>query len=731
MRTPCFARVAVLYATFVSVFSSNYKLNLGLFAPRLRDGIFFSEGVQDLAAIIMAIKEINRREDLLPNVEIRIAVREDEIDFIKTVNTCQELSYQAFNNSGVRAVIGPFYDSSTGYTSIFFGNPSLNLPQISYKSTSAELGNSLIYSITRTSISEATEGVAIANLLSYFGWENVIVFLSTDDYGIYLSNEFYDSFKGTVLNKFSLWPGASDYSYVFDAVKQSPGVLSVFVMLLQSADAGRLIEQGYDHGLFHEGVQIIGTSHMASSETWQSMKKQANVPQYMKGVLAVYPTVNRNNSEYDGFVKRWRAQPSTAAYFSNGIYHCNDQVDDTGAFIYKNRVSPEENYVCTGLDFSSFSSTGLDIEDSALQAYDAVYALGYAFDTVVKNGVPIELISGSIVDKVLLNNVSFEGASGLVDFKSVGIGAVNYGLGDRGTGATYKFVNFDPEYYDKFDTTVVDNGMRTVILWSTDVGYLPCDPLRNGNCASKVVFNTVDNRPAIDVPTIFEVQLSTEARIAILVLTVAGMIILAVLMFLVFIFSDHKLIKAAQPGMLLAGGLGIQIAFVKVIVATLDVTTTTCVAGMWLGHLSFITVFGGLILKMWRVNKIVNSKLKRVRVRRSDLYVLFVICIILFSLVLVVQTLVGNPHRSYEDRPNGRNIDRLIKCAVDVQGVTEALYVIEGTVLFYGAYQCWKTKDAPAAVNDSTAVSMGMQYHSFYFSTYFNRVSYIYFIFLL
>ena len=470
-------------------------LNLGIIAPRLQSGVAFNEGIQDLAAIIMAVKEINQNTTLLANVVIRIAVRSDSEDFLDTIKTCEEFATSTFGGAGVYAVVGPYYDESTGYVALYFGDAKINTPVVAYKSVSAALGISL-YPFERTSISEAVQSLAVAKLLERYGWNNVILFFSADDYGNYLSNEFYGYYSGNVINKFSLWSSLSDYSFIFDAVKKSAVLTNVFVIFMNSADAGLLIEQGFDDGLFHVGTQIVGSSKLASSLTWLSMKNQANVPRNMKGVLAVVPTVNRNNTLYDAFVKRWRAQPSsTVRYNSDGSATCNNTVDDTGAYIYKDRPGPKENYVCTGLDFSSFSPTGLDIADSALQAYDATYALIYGFNTVYQKEKSMANTTGTMVNDVLIYNVSFAGVTGTVDFNHVGIGADKYGLGDRGSGATFKFVNFDPDYYDKFSTNVVENGMRTIILWAQDKGYIPCDPLRNGNCASKVIFNTYNGLP--------------------------------------------------------------------------------------------------------------------------------------------------------------------------------------------------------------------------------------------
>ena len=679
---------------------------LGVIVPRIDQvtQLRFDEGAQIVAAVTLALNEINLSTTILPNISIKIAIKSETQNNDDIFEVTKSLAKEVFNGSGVTSIIGPYYDLNSEISSLYTNTNSLLIPEISYKASSPDLGNDMYYSnFYRTSPSVASESAAIVQLLTYFGWENIVLFISADSYGTYLSNEFNLAFRGTVLNRFSLWPGV-DYSYVFDNVKQTPGVLHVFVIIMSSeADAGRLIEQGTAAGVFGEGVQIIGCSFVANPLTWQSMSRGADVARLMKGVLTVFPTTNRSNAVYDKFVRSWLQQKSTIWRNDDGSIGCDESTDDEGAYLYKDRWSPSSPYVCTGVDFSTFSESGKEIYDSALNAYDAVYANAWALDTLRRSGKssyhPVDILNA------LRLNVSFQGASGELRFTRVGVGSQDYGVGDRDLGITYKVLNFDPAYYAVGDSS--STAMRTLYVFSAENGRQDCDPADDSNCADEVVFNTANGLPPIDYKAIQEIQLSPETRTIILSVSCVGLLILLFFLFMVVLFRDNKLMKAAQPEMLCIALFGILLGFLKVIVATVDVTTTSCVVGVWLGHMAFGLVFGALILKTWRVNKVVNSGMKKVRVTQQHLNMMMLAFLLFLSILLVIHTVVANPHRGYEDRDMGTVIHRLVKCQVDVPAVTQSLFALEGILLLYGVQLCWASKDVPQAVNDSGYVSIG------------------------
>eukprot|EP01036_Dinobryon_divergens_P001474 gene1474-1916_t len=136
--------------------------------------------------------------------------------------------------------------------------------------------------------------------------------------------------------------------------------------------------------------------------------------------------------------------------------------------------------------------------------------------------------------------------------------------------------------------------------------------------------------------------------------------------------------------MMLFGGF---LGSVRIILATLDLTDTVCTVGKWFGHLAFVFVFGAMIVKTWRVGKVVNSGFAKVKVTQADANRIFWGFIFCFCLYMMFDTIFGKPHRAYEESFDGHNM---------------------GLMLVYGAHLCWTTKEVPGAVNDSSYISLAL-----------------------
>jgi len=170
--------------------------------------------------------------------------------------------------------------------------------------------------------------------------------------------------------------------------------------------------------------------------------------------------------------------------------------------------------------------------------------------------------------------------------------------------------------------------------------------------------------------------------------------------------------------------IGALLASIRVYIATVDITDATCIVGKWLGHLSFGLFFGAVILKTWRVSMVVNSGMRRVKVTISNLNFLLGFGLLFLTLYLLVDTLVGKPHRSYETSFDGQNTIRKVKCSSRFPQISMVLFILEGLLLFWGAKLCWSTKNVPDAVNDSKFIAMGN-------ATLFIYLLLIYFLFIL
>jgi hypothetical protein len=196
-----------------------------------------------------------------------------------------------------------------------------------------------------------------------------------------------------------------------------------------------------------------------------------------------------------------------------------------------------------------------------------------------------------------------------------------------------------------------------------------------------------------------------------------------------FTYRTTKLIKASQPGMMCFILLGGAIGSIRVINTGLDITDSSCISGLWLGHLSFVLVFGGLLIKTWRVNRIINSiSLKRVKITASDVFKMMLVVLAFAVIYMSLLTWVGLPHQSALTIEKSNHATRYLRCTFVYSQFHSALFALEAFILLYGAMSvqymtnitfiyliyivtifrlCWKTKNVPDAVNESKFIAFG------------------------
>ena len=671
-------------------------------------GVANLDSSQVIAAIVMAMSEINSKKNELlgfeyPTITFQMALG---IESSVSRNYVRNLLYayeNAFNASNqIQAIIG----ASTSELSKVAGKlsdwVSTFVPQISYGAVTSALGHKDEYpNFMRTRPSESFQGSALGTFVhETFGWTRVTIFYSGDYYGSDLLQEFEDDNPDiTIECRIVFWSGIDDFSDEIERAQSSGSLNRIFVFLMISSDAGRLLEQGYERGLFTEGTQILGTDQLLSPDTWMAMSETADIPRLMKGCISISSTTYyaRKQTIFKNFVKRWRAQKSTITKGSHGSTVCDQRKDDVGnQYLYQGLMGSK--MVCTGLNFSSYSADGSDISDLALYAYDAVYALA--------NGLQRQSnLTGIDLYNEIISLGNFSGITGTFAFKVGAIGSAQFSLGDREGALQYLVHNFDPAYFNSSMPSSTDP-VRNIGVWLVDESeFILCD--EDDPKCSDWVFNTGDNSVPVGEAVVVEVQMPEIVRTGLLI---GGSICLAMTFFIglyLLVNAQSRLIRASQPGMLLLILLGAAIASIRVIVATLDITDVTCVAGKWMAHLAFGLVFGALILRIWRVNKLMTSGVRRVTITMSRVQQMLAAGLLLLCAYLLMDTFVGAPHKSYNAIDvNAATINHLIKCENKQPIITYILYFFEAAVLLTGARICWNTKDVPDAVDDSKYIAM-------------------------
>eukprot|EP01041_Mallomonas_annulata_P014803 gene14803-31446_t len=174
-------------------------INIGIIASRLTTtGIINTDGVHQIAAIVMAIKEINDKTDgvhdeLLTHTQIKFALRTPSQNFLRGLEAAQDMANVVFGGDGVKAVIGAGgrRDVESYWSDLY---PYYN----------------------RVNPVDAFGGKVIAKLIhDHFGWTDVNVLSTGDTYGTDVALEFKDACTElgiNIENSYNFFPGMADFS---------------------------------------------------------------------------------------------------------------------------------------------------------------------------------------------------------------------------------------------------------------------------------------------------------------------------------------------------------------------------------------------------------------------------------------------------------------------------------------------------------------------------------------
>jgi len=220
------------------------------------------------------VREINNKSDnindhLLPSTYIEVAIfdtssssqeplyltKDNDAEFVSSMKAADQLS-KSFKGKGIHGCVGPASNiQAQGVTPIF---NEYKISYVTYASTASYLSYVEPYPYyIRTAFSDAFQSIAIADVIfKYFEWKKVVVFSTSDSYGGDSAFEFKTAASSlgiSVTSAFEFRPGVRDLSTEIDQAK-SLGA-RIFVLLMSSADAGRLMEQGYNAGLLGQALR--------------------------------------------------------------------------------------------------------------------------------------------------------------------------------------------------------------------------------------------------------------------------------------------------------------------------------------------------------------------------------------------------------------------------------------------------------------------------------------------
>jgi hypothetical protein len=224
----------------------------------------------------------------------------------------------------------------------------------------------------------------------------------------------------------------------------------------------------------------------------------------------------------------------------------------------------------------------------------------------------------------------------------------------------------------------------------------------------EITYRTKNNRPVSDSYEDDRVEMSPEFKAALVAIGVIGLTVCAATITALLYYRKHKLIVASQPKMMMLIMVGCLLAFARVINATAEITSATCTAGLWLAHSAFVIIFCTLTIKTWRVHKLLNASLKRVRFTEMDaLRILFTI-FLAFCVYMAFFTWFGEPHVSSMSSVEHNLKTKLMQCSMTYPEFHTVLFVWEALLLIAGSYLAYKVRDAPDAINEAKYIAMAV-----------------------
>ena len=613
-------------------------------------------GSQYLAAFAMAIDEINNKSDgvndnLLPFTQIKMMC-EIGVSMVRLyppnyfVNgAARAYVLRKKDLSMVAAVDGSSIDESTSATAQTLNNWGV-LDMIS-RSTSADYAHPETFPFTlQNTPSQIAEAYLLVKLVDNYNWKYVAVFFIYDTKAGLDATVAFQSNLGKdgvgLLGSYPIKTNQTDFEYPISQATDSGA--TIFAFFLDGTTAGRLLEQGYNAGLFHDGTQVLATStsnidDIKRAFTTAGRLNEANI---LKGFLstAPHPEYHFSTPQGQGFVSRFRKlSPTIVVNPVTKIASCNTRniIGNDGSYNNTKSSSKTEFKAvpasqCLGFQsFEAFNQNGSNIDATIMHTYDAVLAYLLTADGLLNRGVT-------------LNAANLYESMSTTFFTALVTGPAYFipGRGTRIVGNALKLVNYQAS------TAVNGHSIDSLAFvgeYTDSTGWLLCDgagkslmsTYSQSLCSSPLYRNSPASASPVDTPPPITEGLPWKFRILLLVIASVGLCTLGVWGTFIFIYWRSKQIRLAQPKLMSFLLLGGTFGLIKVILSALEISQASCVTQLWFSHIAFRLIFRTLLLKLWRIDKVVNaSSFKRVIVSENQVLRYLILDIVLVIIFLLI-----------------------------------------------------------------------------------------------
>ena len=470
----------------------------------------------------------------------------------------------------------------------------------------------------RTHFFFCLQGQLLAEICNDMGWDRVATISTSNAYGVSIIEQFTNRASAlsiTFLSSQTFPPGSNSNSNLLqDAVsltKSSGARIIIVAMVL--GDAQSFLRVAREQGLTSYATFVVtdGVAQDALFETDDGDELR----QAASGMIGTSP-VGPSGELYDEFVADWVTR------------------------------DPNEYPGAGNSDINTFVP----------HTYDATYALAWALDRLVRQGVSVH--DGPALLESVQKETNFLGLTGNVTFDE---------NGDR--FAIYDILNF----YDSGDDAVFRN-----------VGFT------EGNeriYNEPIYFRDGSTNPPDAAERVY-VAYGDASGIAMVSLCCAGIVVTLLCTARILVGRNTPIIVYASPRFILLIMLGIVIGFCNVFVWTGEPTDGLCQARPWILVLNFVLIFGGLYAKAGRIYHLLHQR-KTFAFKPIKDTVLFGY-VFLYSLVFIIPLIVWNAAYPLEidrsdDNPDNDKVN--IKCSGDNSVVFLGLFLgLAGLSLLLGVF---------------------------------------------
>ncbi|KAK9071871.1 hypothetical protein SSX86_008301 [Deinandra increscens subsp. villosa] len=376
-------------------------------------------------AIQEAVKDVNGNSTVLPGTTLRMEMRSSNCSgFLGMVGALQ------FMESDTVAIVGP--QSSVVAHIISHVANELHVPLLSFAATDPTLSNLEFPYLIRTTQSDLHQMTAVAEIVDFYGWREVIAIFIDDDYGrngVLALDDTLAARRCRISYKIGIPPGLEyGRSEVMDILVKIALMEARVVVLHVYPDVGFLIFSVARYlGMMGDGYVWIATD-------WLSSFLDSSLP---------YPSDKMENMQ--------------------GVLALRQHTPDS----LKKRQLASKWRKLTGGSFG--------LNSYALYAYDTVWVIAHALEAFLKQGGVVSfsndsrLTAGGLEDLHLDALNIFDGGELLLDniWRSDFVGLTGH-------------IKFDPDRnlvnpaYDIIN--IIGTGFRTVGYWSNGSGLSTLSP---------------------------------------------------------------------------------------------------------------------------------------------------------------------------------------------------------------------------------------------------------------